>query len=147
MRPFGVTPFSRQRRTPTGVIRARGAAGLARWLARAHPAALKKALAANPQLLGDLGQAAPTLADKATQLAQAVLPFLQLDVQRRLLRTQVKRAEQGLPPLDTSQIDLPAARVEVDVEAGQGTRKGLVGLAGAVILGALLLFSGRRRRS
>lgn len=150
-RSFGVVPFSRRRRAPRGVIKAKGPASLARWIARAHPAALKKAMAANPQLfaaagLGSIAAGAPSLVDKATSIANAVLPFIQLEAQRKLLKVQVKRAEQGLPPLDTTNIDVPAARAEVDVGPGTRSMVTKVGL-GLAALAALWLFLGRRRRA
>jgi hypothetical protein len=153
---FGtVSPFARGRRVPRELIREPGGAGLLRWLARTHPKALEQALRAHPDLtsaatlgaLGQAGAAAPSRLDRLAQNAQAiaaaVVPFLQLEAQRKVLKLQVQRAAEGKPPLDASAIELPAARVEV--EAGSRTR-GLLGLALAGAAAAWLFFRRGRGR-
>lgn len=144
--------FSTSRSTPAGSRR--GVAGLLGWIKTAHPAAYVKLQSSRPDLvkvgtqLDGLGDAAsPSLVDKvagtATQIANAVLPFLQLNAQRKLLNTQVKRAAQGLPPLETSNLTLPASRVEFD--AGPGVSSWVkYGAIGVGVLGLLFVLSRRR---
>lgn len=155
------TPFARSRRTPTARISARGARGMLQWIKRAHPAVYAKLERSRPELideakaLGGLAAtpaaaaAAPSLAERAANVAQAVssavLPFLQLDSQRRLLRAQTERAIRGEPPLDVTNLQLPSTRV--DIEAGPDTRKALLIGGGAIALMIAIAFFGRRRRS
>lgn len=144
--------FSSTRRTPAGSRR--GVAGLLGWIKTAHPAAFAKLQASRPDLvktgaqLDGLGDAAsPSVVDKvantASQIANAVLPFLQLNAQRKLLNTQVKRASQGLPPLEVSNLQLPAARVEFDAGAGL-SRWVKYGAIAAAVLGVGYLLTRRR---
>lgn len=150
-------PFATNRRTPRG--KSSGVRGLLQYVKTAHPDAYANLVATRPDLvrsgaqldgLGDTG--APSLIDKAAStansIANAVLPFLQLNAQRKLLEAQVSRAKQGLPPLEVKNLQLPAARVEVD--AGEGIRAGFARYGkwlaiGALGLGALLLMRRRRR--
>lgn len=145
--------FAAGRRTPAGSRR--GAAGLVDWIKVAHPAAYEKLQQSRPELLTTATQldglgdaAAPGVVDKiantATQIANAVLPFIQLNAQRKLLNTQVKRAAQGLPPLEIDNLQLPASRVQFD--AGENISK-WVKYAGLGALGLLAYFMLSRRRS
>ncbi len=144
--------FARGRRTPGGSRR--GVAGLVGWIKTAHPAAFVKLQQSRPDLLNTatqldgLGDASsPGMVEKitstASQIANAVLPFIQLNAQRKLLNTQVKRAAQGLPPLDVSNLQLPASRVEFD--AGTNVSRWVkYGAIGAGVLGLVYLLSRRR---
>jgi len=142
--------FSSARRTPAGSRR--GAAGLLDWIKRAHPAAFAKLQQSRPDLvkvggqldgLGDMSSATSSLAQTASQIANAVLPFIQLNAQRKLLNTQVKRAAQGLPPLEVDNLQLPASRVQFD--AGENVSKFVKwGGIAALVLGGVYLLTRRR---
>lgn len=152
MSKLTVIPFARDRRVPRGS--SGGVPGLVQWIRQAHPMAFRELARTRPQLLRQAAQlnglgtvAQPSgggLVQTANNIAAAVMPFLQLDAQRKLLKLQVERAKRGEPPIDTTQLTLPAARVEI--EAGQAVRTGMKwgGIAlGAALIGAFWL--ARRR--
>lgn len=143
--------FSPSRRTPRGSYG--GVRGLLDWLSSNYPAAYAGVKRTRPDLLtsavvlnglGDVSATGGALADKINQIAQAALPFLQLNAQRKLLNAQVARAKQGLPPLDVSNVTLPAARVEVDTGRNVSKYVKLAG-AGLLALGALYVLRGGMR--
>lgn len=141
-------PFARGRRTPPGSYG--GVKGLLQWVSKAHPQAYASIKRTQPELIAEaaqlsgMGDAISTATDKATQIAAAVLPFLQLDAQRKLLKAQVERAKQGLPPLDVTGIKLPAARVEVDAGSNVSRYAKYAGVA-LLGLGALYVLSAGMR--
>lgn len=156
MSKINVIPFAAGRRTPRGKVA--GVKGLVQWIRQTHPRAFAQLQRSQPSLIAQAAQldglgdvAAPgmvdRIADTANKLAGAVLPFLQLDAQRKLLKAQVDRAKRGEPPIDTSQITLPATRVEIDAGAGLRAGAGNFGMlaAGALGLGLLAWWMSRRR--
>ena len=78
----------------------------------------------------------------ADSLAQMVTPIVTAAEQIKLFNTQLSLAQQGKPPLNTSQMRLPT--IPVGISFGAGGNTGLL-IGGAVLVGALLLFGGRRR--
>jgi hypothetical protein len=142
--------FAAGRRTPAGSRR--GVAGLLGWIKAAHPTAYVKLEQTRPDLvkagaqldgLGDVSSTVANITNTAGQIANAILPFIQLDAQRKLLKTQVQRAAQGLPPLEMSNLSLPAQRVEFDAGANVSTGVKYLLLGGAGI--AVLWLLTRRR--
>lgn len=137
--------FARNRRTPRGTYG--GVKGLLQWVRAEHPAAYRALEKSRPELLradglaglGDAASVVTNVTDQANKIAAAVLPFLQLNAQRKLLNAQVTRAKQGLPPLDVSQVQLPAARVEVDAGANIGKYARWAGIAGLGLLAYFVL--------
>ncbi|HDJ86042.1 MAG TPA: hypothetical protein ENG77_02915 [Chromatiales bacterium] len=103
-----------------------------------------------------ISSAVSSLGSSVASAAKTVVPgLLQYEGQRKLLNLQISRANQGLPPLNTSQISLPPVQVRVSpspqiteslsraVEAG--TSKTWMYLAGAVVLvGGLWMFARNR---
>lgn len=147
---MGKSKFVRNRRTPAGSYG--GVKGLLQWIRREHPSAYASMVRERPQLLraadglDGLGAAGATasLVDKANQIAASVLPFLQLSAQRKLLNAQVARAKQGLPPLDISQVQLPATRVEVDAGTNVASIGRWVGIGALGLVAFLALRAGLR---
>lgn len=87
-------------------------------------------------------------ADKLFSIAGGLVGIYQ---QKKVMDLQIKRAEQGLPPLDISQITPPTVSVQVDLppEIKQGIKTTQKWLMPALIGGGLLLFmmmQGKRRR-
>lgn len=128
-----------------------GYPGFFAWVKRAHPGLYSQAVARVPQAfagMGAMGLTAPgeptaqsqgiasKLLDTIKNLATVALPIY---TQKKVLDMQLKRADAGLPPLDTSQIsDMTSVKVGVD----EGTRNtGLMVVGGilAAILGYKLL--------
>lgn len=103
------------------------------WQAAAAP---PDGPAADPTLPG--GQSGGWAAD----LAQAVTPVITGIEQIKLFNTQLALAQQGRPPLNTSQMRLPGIPVNfgVRLQSGQGWI-----LGGIAAVAALLLLGGRRR--
>jgi hypothetical protein len=124
----------------------RGVPGFMVWLRRAHPRMHGNVVARMSDQLAGLGLSPPTsvpevaaAADKpgmaqqilstVKELVQVGLPLYQQD---KIFKLQLRRAEQNLPPLDTSALaDASAIRVGVD---GATRNTGLM-IAGAVGLG------------
>ena len=142
------TGFARGRRAPAGSYV--GAKGLLQWVSKAHPKAYANLKRTQPDLiastaqLSGLGDATSTVSDKVTQIANAVLPFLQLNAQRKLLNAQVSRAKAGLPPLDVSNMQLPASRVEFDAGNNISRFAKYGAIAGLGLLGLYIVYSGMR---
>jgi len=79
----------------------------------------------------------------ADSLAQMVTPVVTAVEQIKLFNTQLSLAQQGKPPLNTSQMRLPTIPIGLSFGAGGSTGPLLIG--GGVLLGLFLLFGGRRR--
>lgn len=80
--------------------------------------------------------------DSMVALAKDVAPsWIQARAQQRLMKMQLRRAEQGLPPLDASAI-APTVRVGADPALMQSIRRGVTNIAVPVVIGvaALILF-------
>lgn len=66
--------------------------------------------------------------------------------ERMILKAQLARAQQGLPPFEASQYS-PPLRVDTTIGASSGTQKTMLALGvGALALGAVWLLAGKRRR-
>lgn len=76
--------------------------------------------------------------DWISAITRAISTVSMADAQRRLLNLQLQRAQQGLPPLDSSQYGLG-----ISVGIGNDTQKML--LIGAGVLALVLIFTARRR--
>lgn len=76
----------------------------------------------------------------ADTLAQVVTPIVTGVEQIKLFNTQLSLAQQGRPPLNTSQMRLPGIPINFGVQGGTGWL-----LGGLAAVAALLLFGGRRR--
>lgn len=74
--------------------------------------------------------------DTALRVAQS---YILADSQRKLLNVQLARAEQGLPPLDSSQYGLG-----VSLGLSADTQKWIMYGAGALLIGFLVLRRGRK---
>jgi len=132
----------------------RGVPGLVRWIKVAHPAIYRglSARLAHAPLHGlgitDPNATAVTVADSAKPgVAQTILSTvkdlisvgLPLYQQQRLFDLQVKRAQAGLAPLDTSAIS-EASALKVGVDSGtRNTGLIIAGLGAAALLGFALL--------
>lgn len=68
----------------------------------------------------------------------------QADIQQQVVNTQLQRAAAGLPPLPTSLANLGVPQVSVGLSSGTGTGIAIA-VGGALLLGAIGLFSGKRR--
>lgn len=125
-------------------IDARGTAGFIAWLRRDFPQAYAALATKRPDLLradGGLGQVAPP--SRSQQIADFVMPLLQVYQQRQILKLQLERAKKGQPPVDVDAYAAPATRVEL--EAGERTQRVGLLIAGALGLGAVAYFASRRR--
>lgn len=76
--------------------------------------------------------------DWLSAITRAITTVSMADAQRRLLNLQLQRAQQGLPPLDSSQYGLG-----VSVGIGNDTQKMI--LLGVGALALVLLLTARRR--
>lgn len=125
-------------------IEARGTAGFVAWLKRDFPQAYAALANKRPDLLRNgagLGQTEK--ASRGQQIADFVMPLLQVYQQRQILKLQLERAKKGQPPVDVEAYAAPATRVEV--EAGAKTQRTGLLIAGAVGLGAVAFLASRRR--
>lgn len=99
------------------------------------------------RLNGQLGQEEPAVEERSwfDKLADAATSFYQIKQQKDIMDMQVKRAERGLPPLDTRSLAPPPVRIEVSAPefapTFQDAKKLLLPIAGAGI--AYLLFKRR----
>jgi MYXO-CTERM domain-containing protein len=121
------------------------------WLETNFPEQHAAVLQSRPELalpefamagLAGLGQgetpAAEPTTDWGKQLTSILSPLLNVWQQRELVKVNIKRAEQGLSPLDTGAI-APTVNVGVSPEVRQA---GIIG--GLALLGVALLFLRRR---
>lgn len=100
-----------------------------------------------PGGMGGLGQTEtadqPVLTQWGTQLLDLAKGYMVYDAQKDLMRTNISRAERGLPPIDPGVI---APQVQVGVAPGLQTLM-YIALAGVVIVGlTAALGDGRKRR-
>lgn len=129
-----------------------GYAGFVGWLAATHPDLYARVEATDPRtvlglrnrqnpaqtLMGD-ETAAPSktalqqFVDTVVSAGAAVLPLVQ---QQKVLKMQLERAKQGLPPLDVGSYIDPNAGLNVGINPG--TQKTLLWLGGGIV-GAFLL--------
>lgn len=93
--------------------------------------------AADPSLPGG------SIGGWADSLAQMVTPIVTGVEQIKLFNTQLALAQQGRPPLNTSQMRLPTIPIGLTFGAGGSTGPLLIG--GGLLVGLFLLFGGRRR--
>lgn len=139
-----------------------------RWLRAFNPVAYRTMVAvanrsSGQRGMGGLGSwwtaltgAVGSIGSSVASAAKTVLPgLLQYEGQRRLMNLQIDRANQGLAPLNVSQLRLPAMQVQVSpspqvtASIGRavtaGTRKTWLYAAGAiVVIGGLWLVMRRR---
>lgn len=93
-------------------------------------------------------EAPQSFTDRMVALAKDVTPaYLQARAQQRLLTMQLRRAEQGLPPLDPGSI-APTVRVGADPALLKTLREGVKSIAIPVAIGvaALILFRVMKKR-
>jgi hypothetical protein len=119
------------------------------WVKRNDPflynVAAKRAAIVNGDGLGGLLDMFTSLSETVTKIAPQVL---QIDAQRRILKTQLARAKQGLPPLETAEY-APTVKVSAAVTpemeqaatrvAIQSTQAGLTQLQPFILGGMGLL--------
>ncbi len=116
-----------------------GPPGFARWLKRDMPA-VHKQLKAKGLLLQAAGlSAAPpavkeSWADRILSAAEKIIPTI---YQYRTMEMQLKRAEKGLPPIETADI-APTAKIEVGGQTRRLIIWGGVGLGSLVLLKILM---------
>ena len=84
--------------------------------------------------------------------------YLTYTTQQKVLDTQLQRAKQGLPPLNASQLQMPANQVQVGVssQTGQQIASGLtqgmkayalpLGIAAVGLVAVMAMGKGKRRR-
>lgn len=132
-----------------------GLPGFVGWLAATHPAlynrvavsvpnqlnAIESMGASGSHLMGDAPTTAPSVSGTALQqfvstVAQAGAAVLPLIQQQKVLKLQLQRAQQGLPPLDVGAYIDPNAGLNVGINPA--TQKVLLWLGGGVV-GAWLL--------
>ncbi len=143
-----------------------------RWLARWNPVAYREATSdarrsvarsSRSMLAGlggwwdALGSALTSIGSDAASAAKTVVPaLLQYRVQRKVMGIQLARAQQGLAPLDVSQLRLPAMQVQVSPSpqvtarlvgaVSAGTRKTWVYAAMAILaVGGIWMMTRRAR--
>ncbi len=130
------------------------------WLAKFNPTAYREATAdasrsiarSSRSILGGLGgwwdamgSALTSITADAAGAAKTVIPaLLQYKTQRKVMAVQLARAQQGLAPLDVSQLRLPAMQVQVSPSpqvtarlvgaVSAGTRKTWIYAAMAVLV-------------
>ena len=139
------------------------------WLRKFNPVAYRVGIAAasrasgsSTQLAGlgswwgSLTSAVGSIGSSVASAAKTILPgLMQYQTQRKLMNLQIARANQGLAPLNMSQLTLPALQVQVapspEITASlsravtAGTKKTWLYVAGAVVLvGGLWLVLRRR---
>jgi len=153
------------RRRPSRAERARNQQRFVQMIKRTHPRlyAIAKARVGEPPTGSGLGQITKTATTTETSsswfsrltdtLSTLAPSYLQYKSQKELLEIQLQRAQEGLPPLETSQY-APAVQIGLDPEqtreaiaaagaqAGEFLRQPMVLAAGA---GILLLVMMRRR--
>ena len=124
----------RSRRAPTAAERARNKQRFVQWMKKNEPRlyAIAKQKAGNPP--AGLGQDdSPGWFERFTNTVTQLAPsYLQYKAQKEVLDLQLQRAQQGLAPLDTSEI---APSVQVSLDPSQ-TRQALA--QGAARVGDVL---------
>lgn len=156
---------------PAGVTLSAPQVQFLAWLRTFNPAAYHYALQqantstarSSRSMLAGLGSwwdsltsAVSSIGGDVASAAKTALPaLLQYQTQRKVLNMQIERANRGLPPLSTSQLQLPAFQVQVapspQVTASignaisAGTRKTWEYVAGAVLLVGGVWLATRRR--
>lgn len=86
-----------------------------------------------------------TISNIVKGISSLYLTKKQADIQQQVVNTQLQRAAAGLPPLPQSLANLGVPQVSVGLSSGTGTGIAIA-VGGALLLGALGLFSGRRSR-
>lgn len=127
------------------------------WLKNRHPEVYESAiLKADSSTLGEAQDTSnqndtPWWQKAVTGVIAAGSTYLNLKAQRDALKMNLQRAEQGLPPVDTSEItQAPTVRTQVDLppeiitkvteSAGQNVNKMLM-VGGGIALLAILVMS------
>lgn len=152
-----ISPFPRAVKSgaPTGNT---GSRGFFSWLARAQPRVYSATMTrlGRPGLSG-LGlidttsavgvavssepmqkSTADKIKDVVMGISQAYLTARQLEAQRKVMDMQLKRAEQGLPPLNLNMADYGLTGPQVSVGMSQDT-KNLLMIGGAVLAAVYLV--------
>lgn len=106
----------------------------------------KMAASAAPGKLAGLGQAADMgeqgpITQWGTQLLDLAKGYMVYDAQKDLMKVNLSRAEQGLPPIDPGYI---APQVQLGVAPNVQTLA-YVALAGMVVIGLLATLGGKRK--
>lgn len=117
-----------------------------RWLAKWNPTAYQRVSDEAPELLDGLGAEAQAGVQQAggtnwgDKLLSVIGPALQAYNQQKIMKMQIQRAEQGLPPLPTEQLAPPpmTARLGLDDKTLKMVGLGVAAIAGAVMVPKLL---------
>lgn len=138
-----------------------GWGGFFGWLAATHPQLYNRARVANPAFVDDIesdhstgsrllagdGTIAPAssatiqkVIDSIVNAGSAILPLVQ---QQKILKLQLERAKQGLPPLDVGQYVDPNQGLNVGLNPA--TQKTLLWLGGGAVAAFVLSRVLRRR--
>lgn len=155
--PFGPAPDSRPMVMPYDSPTENPATNMAQppafarqsfvnWLRDWNPNAYQQVESEAPELLEGLGAEAAAGVQNAggsswaDMFLKIAAPALQIYQQRKVMQMQLKRAEQGLPPLPTEQLAPPpmAAKIGLDNSTMKMIGFGAVGLAAIVVLPKLM---------
>lgn len=100
--------------------------------------------AANVTLSATVPETSRPWYETALDIAQQAIPtYIQYQAQRDIMKMQLDRARQGLPPLDTSQI-APTVRVQAEVPGVTNWIMPVALIGGGIL--AFTLLSGKKRR-
>lgn len=106
----------------------------------AEKAVTSGALGANAQTRAGLGDLAP-VSDWGKTFTDAVGALVQGKAQSDLIKLNISRAEQGLPPIDPGNIT-PGVNVGLSADTRQ---LAILGIGGAILVGLAMAFKGARR--
>lgn len=128
------------------------------WARRKHPMVVLTSLEVEKRRSGGVGAWTDVITSMFSTVKEVAPDLLKIDAQRRIFNAQLKRAEQGLPPLDVEQYS-PTVKVSADITPEMTSAAKEVGfdivsksidkyktgflIAGAVLIG-LMVFRGRR---
>lgn len=117
------------------------------WMRRTYPAAYRRAEQLRPDLLHGLGDAANTTGGGwASDLFKVVAQALPIYQQQKIMNMQLRRAEQGQPPLNVEQIAPPGVPVKIGID--NSTMKWLaLGVAGVGAMFAVPMLMRRKGRA
>lgn len=128
------------------------------WVKKRHPMVVLTSLEVEKRRSGGVGGFSDVITSLFSTVKEVAPDILKIDAQRRIFNAQLKRAEQGLPPLEVEQY-APTVKVQADITPEMTSAAKEVGfdivsksidkyktgflIAGAVLIG-LMVFRGRR---